>query len=209
MCAVSYFSQVLYIYYNNNNQQQRYRPSLNPVAIAHVFLAEGVGGASITSDRGSAQKKGRECSLQPMDEERAKPRRSSQWEARRPETTEPLRGAGHRHITRPMGGRVQDGSGRITSGRIHPTSQEGLNNCRCDPSGSSRLVWSAGHLPSWCWLASAVLVPWRLVRSCPCGFESHHGGWSVRSSQALPQESQTPQGQVGKPCERGQLPAEL
>ena len=172
-------------------------------SIIHVFLAEGVGGASVASDRGSAPKKGRECLLQSMDEERAKPMRSSQWEARRPETTtEPLQGAGHRRATHPLGGRV-------TSGRIPPTLQEGLKNCWCDPSKSSRLG---------CWPSTAlvlagvcrfVLVPWRLVRGCPCGFESHRGGWSIRSSQALPQESRAPQGQFGKPCGHGQVPAEL
>ena len=50
--------------------------------------------------------------------------------------------------------------GRVTSGRIPPTWQEGLKNCRCDLSGSSHLV---------CWPSSAlvlagicrfVLVPW-------------------------------------------------
>ena len=55
-------------------QQQRHRPSLNPVAISHMFLAEGVGGASITSDRGSAPRKGMERFLQPMSEGRHRTR---------------------------------------------------------------------------------------------------------------------------------------
>jgi len=64
-------------------------------SIAHVFLAEGVGGASIASDRGSAPRKGMERFLQPMGEGRAEPRRSGQWEARVPgTTTEPLPGGG-------------------------------------------------------------------------------------------------------------------
>uniref|UniRef100_A0A8C4QEK6 Uncharacterized protein n=2 Tax=Eptatretus burgeri TaxID=7764 RepID=A0A8C4QEK6_EPTBU len=72
-------------------------PSLNPVAIAQVFLAEGVGGASITSDRGSTPRKGLEHFLQPMGEEQAGSRRSGQWEASVPKAnTEPLRGAGLR-----------------------------------------------------------------------------------------------------------------
>jgi len=156
VCAASYFV-VSFFYIPQQQHPASFRHPTKPSrtdSIIHVFLAEGVGGASIASDRGSAPKKGRECFLQPMDEERAKPRRpmeeerakprhSSQWEARRPETTtEPLRGAGHRHATRPMGGRV-------TSGRIPPTSQEGLNNCRCDPSGSSRLV---------CWPSSVLVL---------------------------------------------------
>ena len=146
MCAASYFVVSFFFYIPQQQHPASFRHPTKPSrtdSIIHVFLAEGVGGASIASDRGSAPKKGRECFLQPMDEERAKPRRSSQWEARRPETTtEPLRGAGHRHATRPMGGRV-------TSGRIPPTSQEGLNNCRCDPSGSSRLV---------CWPSSVLVL---------------------------------------------------
>ena len=37
-------------------------------SVIHVFLAEGVGGASIASDRGSAPRKGMERFLQPMGE---------------------------------------------------------------------------------------------------------------------------------------------
>ena len=147
MCAASYFVVSFFkIYIPQQQHPALFRHPTTPSrtdSIIHVFLAESMGGASITSDRGSAPKKGRECFLQPMDEERAKPRCASQWEARRPETTtEPLRGAGHRHTPRPMGRRV-------TSGWIPPTSQEGLSNCLCVPSGSSRLV---------CWPSSVLVL---------------------------------------------------
>ena len=87
MCALRSFFIVSFFLHQS--------PSLlritNP--IAHVFLVESVGGASIASDRGSAPRKGMERFLQPMGEGRAGPRRSGQWEARVPgTTTEPLRG---------------------------------------------------------------------------------------------------------------------
>ena len=51
--------------------QQRHHPAPDTVAIAHVFLAEGVGGASIASDRGSVPRKGMDRFLQPMSEGQA------------------------------------------------------------------------------------------------------------------------------------------
>ena len=91
MCALRSFFIVSF-FYNKS-------PSLLQTtdSIAHVFLVEGVGGASIASDRGSATRKGMERFLQPMGEGRAWTRRSGQWEASVPKaTTEPLRGAGLR-----------------------------------------------------------------------------------------------------------------
>ena len=78
MCAVSYFIvrflhlQQLHLQQQHQQlQQQRRRPTLDLVAIAHVFLAEGVGGASIASGQSPAPKKGMECFPCPMGEGQA------------------------------------------------------------------------------------------------------------------------------------------
>ena len=75
MCALRSFFIVSFFYVNPP-------PLCTTDSIAHVSLAEGMGGASIASDRGSAPRKGMERFLQPMGEGRAGPRRSGQWEAR-------------------------------------------------------------------------------------------------------------------------------
>ena len=71
MCALRSFFIVSFFYVNPP-------PLFTTDSIAHVSLAEGMGGASIASDRGSAPRKGMERFLQPMGEGRAGPRRPDQ-----------------------------------------------------------------------------------------------------------------------------------
>ena len=157
---------------------------------AHVFLAEGVGGASITLDRGSAPRKGMERFLQPMGEGRAEPRRSGQWEARVPGTTvEPLRGAGLRdaptHPPRPLVQSGDEWEGKKSLGpgkksRVVVWSRVRQEECSAVIMVIGLvLVVVAFHLRSFAVAhrgggdrAAGVVRPWISER----GFESHRGG---------------------------------
>ena len=116
-----------------------------------MFLAEGVGRASIASDRGSAPRKGMERFLQPMGERRAEPRRSGQWEARVPgTTTEPLRGASLRDVPthtprRPVqsGGSSPQSSDSTQERRGFPSSNQEASGRRRE-----RVEWLSG--PEYC-----------------------------------------------------------
>ena len=115
MCALRVSFIVRFFTSLNLPPKQINSPPLRTTdSIAHVFLAEGVGRASIASDQGSAPKKGMEHFLQPMGSQ------NGSTYAKIETTTEPLRGAGHRDAPtcpHPM-------RRRVTSGRTPPTSRE-------------------------------------------------------------------------------------
>ena len=58
MCTTSYFLSKVFTTTTTTSTTTTTPSRTRPVAIAHVFLAEGVGGASVASDRGSAPRKG-------------------------------------------------------------------------------------------------------------------------------------------------------
>ena len=162
-------------------------------SIAHMFLAEGVDGVSIASDRGSAPRKGMERFLQPMGEGRAGPRRSGQWEARVPKaTTEPLRGGGvglRDAPTHPPRRPVQSGGsspqGRLRlsqmecsarpmrGGHLSPdnpsSNQEASERGRNRSDLARRVEWLSG--PVYCSDRGRLLLVWRggLVWVVVCG----------------------------------------
>ena len=142
MCAVSYFIvrflhlQQLHLQQQHQQlQQQRRRPTLDLVAIAHVFLAEGVGGASIASGQSPTPK--RAWSVSP-----------AQWVKGEHRTPARRMKGGHESSDNPSSNQEAGGRKEITQ-----TWQEEYSGCQDQCSaGSWRLQRGL-----WSWPASRYL----------------------------------------------------